>query len=66
MLRNLQVRTQLMAMLLLPLLTVMVLSGARVRTAVTEERGAEQARALARFAVQTNLLVTGLQQERGQ
>jgi len=55
-----------MAMLLLPLLTVMVLSGARVRTAVTEERGAEQARALARFAVQTNLLVTGLQQERGQ
>ena len=66
MLRNMQVRTQLMAMLLLPLLTVMVLSIARVDTAVTEGRSAEQAGALAGFAVQTNLLVTQLQQERGQ
>jgi signal transduction histidine kinase len=65
-LRNMQVRTQLMAMLLLPLLTVMVLSTVRVGTAVTERRNAEQARALAGFAVQTNLLVTQLQQERGQ
>ena len=66
MLRNMQVRTQLMAMLLLPLLTLMVLSIARVDTAVTEGRSAGQAGALAGFAVQTNLLVTQLQQERGQ
>jgi hypothetical protein len=65
-LRNMPVRTQLMAMLLLPLLTIMVLSFARVGTAVAEGRSAGQAGALAGFAVQTNLLVTQLQQERGQ
>jgi signal transduction histidine kinase len=65
-LRKMPIRTQLMAMLLLPLLAVMVLSIARVGTAVAEGRNAGQARALAGFAVQTNLLVTGLQQERGQ
>jgi len=65
-LRSMQVRTQLLAMLVLPLLALTVLSGARVNTAVTEGQSAEQARALAGFAVQTNLLVTELQQERGQ
>jgi hypothetical protein len=64
-LRKMPIRTQLMAMLLLPLLAVMLLSIARVGTAVAEGRNAGQARALAGFAVQTNLLVTGLQQERG-
>jgi HAMP domain-containing protein len=65
-LRNMQVRTQLLAMLLLPLLAVVVLATARVGGAVAQGRNAGQARALAVFALQTNSLVTQLQQERGE